>query len=252
MSPLKTNSNIAKGFRGRTMVTAKLGIKLGMKAAKTALNLDDKPSDEGAALALAMDLMEEIDGLKGLVMKFGQMASYLGTSFPPDAQRMLAKLQAEASALPFDEVRPILEEELGDSVDSLFDTFDETAFAAASIGQVHKAVYQGQSVAVKIQYPGIEDAIRSDLKTIGNILLIGLTGALQDGKALTSELRQRILEECDYRQEAINQQYFCDVYKDQPEIIIPKIYTECSSKRVLTSEFIEAKNELIKAIEAKK
>ncbi len=235
------NQSIAKGFRKRTLVTAKLGVKLGVKAAKTALNVEGKPEDDDAAMAAAMAMLEEIDGLKGLVMKFGQMASYLGTAFPPQAQRMLAKLQAEASALPFADIRPVLEAELGEKVENLFDEFEETAFAAASIGQVHKAVYRGKAVAVKVQYPGVEDAIRSDLKIIGNILLLGLTGAMQDGKGLTRELKQRILEECDYRNELENQRYFIQAYRDDPGIIIPQVYAERSSKRVLTTEFIPGK-----------
>ena len=208
MPKQKGDNAPAKGFRARTLVTARLGLKLGTKAAKSALNIGKGNMDEDQAIALASELMEDIDGLKGLVMKFGQMASYLGTSFPPNAQRLLARLQSEASAMPFDTVKPILEEELGGSIDSIFESFEEDAFAAASIGQVHRAELNGTKVAVKIQYPGIEDAIRSDLGTIGSVLLVALTGARQDGKGLTRELRQRLLEECDYRNEARNQQHF--------------------------------------------
>lgn len=238
----KKRLGIAKGFRKRTLVTAKLGMKLGLKATKTALNISKGEMDEAAALELAEELLEEIDGLKGLTMKFGQMASYLGNSFPPNAQRILAKLQSEASALPFQDLKPVLEQALGDEVANIFDTFDEEAFAAGSIGQVHKAIYQGKQVVVKIQYPGVAEAIDSDLKTIGGALLIGLTGAMQNGKGLTDELKQRLTEECDYTLEADHQDYFYTMYQNDPNIIIPQVIRELSTSKVLVSEFIEAQS----------
>lgn len=239
---MSSDSNkIASGFKDRTLVTAKLGMKLGFKAVKTALNKgDDDYTDNTAAMDVATQLLNDIDGLKGVVMKFGQMASYLGTSFPPEAQRVLAKLQAEASAMPFEQIKPVIESELGRSIDEVFEQFDTTACAAASIGQVHKAIYQGQAVAVKVQYPGVEEAIRSDLKHIGGLLLVGLTGAMQDGKGLTDELKNRILEECDYRIEAENQRYFKEAFKDHPDILIPDVFSDLSTKRLLITEFIDA------------
>src|SRR5260221_14068956 len=98
-----------------------------------------------------------------------------------------------------------MREELGDSPEALFEDFETTPFAAASIGQVHRARLNGRRVAVKIQYPGIEDVLKSDLSTIGFFTKVSTLGLPIDGGALVEELRSRILEECDYRLEAHNQ-----------------------------------------------
>lgn len=281
--PTKVFSSVAKGFRKRTLVTTKLSAKLGvhvaqkalkskvtstlginkytgdlekvMEAADSALSLDleqSKDREKAAKMAedainKAWDLFGDMDQLKGLVMKFGQMASYLSTHMPPEAQRVLAKLQSEASALDYSEVAAILDEELPKPFDEVFDSFEKQALAAASIGQVHKAVYQGRDVAVKIQYPGVEEAIRSDLDLIGAVAPMAkmyktLFGASINTEELLQELVDRVLEECDYEQEAHNQITAKSVWDPDPKVLIPGVVTELGSRRVIVSEFMEGQN----------
>lgn len=280
-------SGVAKGFRSRTLVTGKLATKLGTKvaaqAAKTAINTKlgksfglnryettinetvemaesamdlDLSTDAGRAKAAklaekaidsAWSMVDDMDQLKGLVMKFGQMASYLGSNVSPDVQKVLAKLQANASALHFSEVEPVITTELGNRPDALFDEFQEEAIAAASIGQVHKATYQGDMVAVKIQYPGVAEVIESDLKLIGaagplSFAFRKILGVSMNVEELIDELKVRVMEECDYAQEAVHLQKVHQLYQSDEEILIPKLYPSLSTNKVLTSEFMDGIN----------
>jgi len=235
-------AKIAKGFRKRTLITAKLTTKVGVAAIKKQLNISGAEMDIEESIKMAEKLVEEIDGMKGLIMKFGQIASYIGTSFPPEAQRILARLQGSGSSLEYEVIEKIICNELGDSIENIFDSFEKDAFAAASIGQVHKAVYKGQQVAVKIQYPGIEDVIRGDLKYFAPIFIGMLMGQKSSGPELFNELKKGLLEECDYLREQKNQKLFIKMFKDVDGIMIPQVIEACSAKRVLTTEFIEGRN----------
>ena len=161
---------LAAGFRGRTLVTARLGARVGLAMARRTLaggGRDDAVVDVARAKEGARELVEKMGALKGLVMKLGQMASYLPGALPEEAQAVLARLQAESVAMSFDRVAEVLRDEFGAPPESLFDDFEPEPFAAASIGQVHRARFAGRDVAVKVQYPGIEAALASDLVTIG-------------------------------------------------------------------------------------
>lgn len=265
----KPFSSVAQGFRKRTLVTAKLSAKMGVGVAKNVIKqkaqgvfggtVGDTGGDDSAidsekkdkitkdAIAVALALYQDMDQLKGLVMKFGQMASYMSTQFPPEAQKIIAKLQSDASALPFYEIKTLLTKALGKPVEQVFDTFEAEAIAAASIGQVHKASYQGQAVAVKIQYPGVRDGIASDLSLISKALPMStmassLLGVAMDSKSLYQELHDRILEECDYSREAKNQQFAKTCWPNDSSIVIPGIVEDVSSVNVLVSEFMEGQD----------
>jgi len=235
-------SKVASGFRKRTLVTAKLSARAGLAMLKSELNIGDKEQDVEKAVQYAEQLVEEIDGLKGVVMKIGQMASYLGNSFPPEAQRVLSRLQAKGNSIDFELIEQIIEEELGGSYRDIFDSFEEEPFAAASIGQVHRASHKDKKVAVKIQYPGIEKAIKSDLSLISNLLFMPLAVSKIDRKGVQNEFRTMILQECDYERERNSQTMFRRLFRDTPEIIIPQVIKERSSKRVLTTEFLEGRD----------
>jgi len=264
----KTFTSVAKGFRKRTLVTAKLSAKLGVGVAKNlvknktqkkpvgaldladnALNADlsiqeNRDQLTNDAVDMALKLYEDMDQLKGLVMKFGQMASYMSTQLPPEAQRVIAKLQAEASALPFYEIKSLLVKELGHSLEDVFDEFGAEAIAAASIGQVHKAIYQGDAVAVKVQYPGVRDAIGDDLSLINRFMpmasmMSSMIGMSMDNKALFQEFHDRILEECDYQREAKNQQFARGCWSGNDNIVIPSVVENLCSDNVLVTEFME-------------
>jgi predicted unusual protein kinase regulating ubiquinone biosynthesis (AarF/ABC1/UbiB family) len=230
------------GFRGRTLKTAKLLTKGGLKLAKRNLmGATTRLIDEAAAVAAAERLASELNGLKGLVMKFGQMVSYLDHSLPPAAQKVLARLQSESQPMASDVVADIIAAELGGSPDQLFEGFEPTPFAAASIGQVHRARLFGKPVAIKVQYPGVLDALESDLKIVGRFARVGLMASAVDGKALVAELRDRIIEECDYTREARNQQLFHELCRGDNERSVPVVRPERSSRRVLTSELAQGR-----------
>src|SRR5687767_9889055 len=184
--------------------TASLTGKLGAKAAGRLLFKRKKPTTEElteketeAAIESAKKLVARMGHLKGLVMKAGQIASYMPGTLPPAAQEVMAALQAQSTPMAFAKIEEVVRAELGAAARELFDDFDERPFAAASIGQVHRAMHRGAGVAVKIQYPGIEDAIRSDLKMVSVIARLSSVGSPVDGAALASELRDRLVEECD-------------------------------------------------------
>ena len=233
---------LAQGFRKRTLVTAKLASKMGLNMARRQLAGPGASAvvDAKAAREAAEELVGKLDQLKGLVMKVGQMASYLPGALPAEAQEVLTRLQAQSTAMEFDRVAEVIEADLGGSVDSLFEDFEREPFAAASIGQVHRARLAGRPVAVKVQYPGIEDVLKSDLSTVGLIAKVSTFGLPMDGKALVEELESRILEECDYELEARHQTEIAGLLRDDPNARVPEVLFDRSSRRVLTTELVNA------------
>jgi predicted unusual protein kinase regulating ubiquinone biosynthesis (AarF/ABC1/UbiB family) len=228
---------LAGGWR-RAFSTARLTGKLGAKAAGRMLRR--KPREPGTAdpdvdkaVARARDLVARMGQLKGLVMKAGQIASYMPGTLPPEAQAVLAELQAESTPMAWPRIEEVLACELGPG--PWFEAIDERPFAAASIGQVHRAVHRGEPVAVKIQYPGIADAIRSDLKAVSVIARLSSIGSPIDGRALAGELRDRLLEECDYTREADAQRQFATLLATVPGARVPTVVSARSTGRVLTT-----------------
>lgn len=235
---------LAKGFRKRTWVTAKLATKVGLSAAKRQLRGRDAdaptPKEIAASTAAARELVAQLGQLKGLVMKVGQMASYLPGALPDEAQAVLASLQAKSTAMEASVVAKVVEDELGAPPDALFEDFEPTPFAAASIGQVHRARFEGRPVAVKVQYPGIEEVLASDLSTVGLFAKMSTLGLPMDGAALVRELEARILEECDYAREADQQEALGAILCRDPSASVPRVVRARSSRRVLTTELVDA------------
>jgi predicted unusual protein kinase regulating ubiquinone biosynthesis (AarF/ABC1/UbiB family) len=229
------------GFR-RLWSTASLTSKLGAKAAKRMLRkkaaADDEATDE-RAIAAARKLVARMGHLKGLVMKAGQIASYMPGTLPPAAQEVMAERQAHSTPMAFAKLDDVVHAELGARARERFDDFDERPFAAASIGQVHRARHRGEAVAVKIQYPGIEDAIRSDLKMVGVIARLSSIGSPLDGAALAAELRDRLVEECDYEREAASQALFARLLASIDGARVPRVIGERSARRVLTTSLAD-------------
>lgn len=232
---------LAKGFRKRTLVTATLAGKVGLKMARrTFVKGKANEPDAAEAVRAARQLVTQLGAFKGLVMKIGQMASYLPGALPPEAQAVLAKLQAESTAMSYERIRDVVEAELGAAPEALFEHFEPEPFAAASIGQVHRARLEGREVAVKVQYPGIEEVLASDLSTIGWAARVSTLGLPIDAGALVDELRTRIVEECDYELEARNQQELAALMRGDPGVHVPAVIGERSSRRVLTTELVDA------------
>jgi predicted unusual protein kinase regulating ubiquinone biosynthesis (AarF/ABC1/UbiB family) len=198
------------------------------------------PSKSGEAeRRLAESTVSALGQLKGLMMKAGQVASFMNLDLPAETRRVLATLQDRSVAMPAETIEAVIERELGAPPSELFAEWEREPLAAASLGQVHRARHRdGRELAVKVQYPGVEQALDSDLKNaemmnvFGGLLLRGL-----DRRAAMSELRDRLLEECDYRKEARNQQDFRAIYSSRPGFVIPAVVSELSSSRVLVSEF---------------
>jgi predicted unusual protein kinase regulating ubiquinone biosynthesis (AarF/ABC1/UbiB family) len=201
---------------------------------------------EELAVESADKLVETLGRMKGAAMKMGQLASFIDTDYLPDEYReiyqdKLGKLRTSAPAMPWEKVRKVLVEEYDEPYEELFAEIETEAFAAASIGQVHRAVLpDGRRVAVKIQYPGVGAAIRADLSNAGMILRFAkaLAPGL-DSKAVAAELKERVLEELDYEYEAQNQRTFSRAYRGHPFIYVPDVVTRLSRNRVLVTEYVE-------------
>jgi predicted unusual protein kinase regulating ubiquinone biosynthesis (AarF/ABC1/UbiB family) len=197
--------------------------------------------DAAYELQTAESIAAALGNMKGALMKLGQMASYLDQGLPEPVREALAELQADAPPMSAALAAQVVEEELGKPPDELFATWDERPIAAASIGQVHRAMtHDGRAVAVKVQYPGVGEAIRADLDNAG--LLFGAMGMLFPGlepEPLVAELRERLLEELDYRLEAANQRRFGAFYAGHPFIHVPAVVDELCTERVLTTELAE-------------
>lgn len=192
-------------------------------------------------LRSAEQVAEVLGGMKGALMKLGQMASYLDQGLPEPVREALAQLQSDAPPMSFELVEQMVYDELGAPPEEVFAEFERTSMASASIGQVHRAVtHDGQAVAVKVQYPGVDRAVSADLENTD--LLFQLMGMLfpgMDPKPIVSELRERLVEELDYGLEARNQQLFADAYEGHPFIHIPAVRHDLSTRRVLTTELAE-------------
>ena len=249
-------SDESKIPKGRIRRSAKLGSVIGSQGAKYAgtkasnLVRGDESAQEkmdDRHLETAMKMVEALGSMKGAAMKIGQFASFIDTEFIPEEyrdtyQEQLAKLRTDAPSMPWERVVEVLEEQYeGEPLDEMFESIEEEAVAAASIGQVHRGVLlDGRKVAIKIQYPGVAEALESDLRNAGVIVRLARVMAPGlDAKAVTKELRERILEELDYEYEAQNQRSFARAYRDHPFIYVPDVITRLSRRKVLVTEFVE-------------
>jgi predicted unusual protein kinase regulating ubiquinone biosynthesis (AarF/ABC1/UbiB family) len=195
---------------------------------------------EEAAMRSAGDVLDVMGNMKGAVMKIAQMASFAIDGLPEGVQQQLAQLQTAAPPMSYDLVADVVRTELGSQPDIVFASFDTEPMAAASIGQVHRArTHDGRDVVVKVQYPGVDQAIIADLQNAD--MLFQTVAAMFGGfnpKELLQEVVARMTEEFDYNREADNQQYFADRYRGHPFVKVPDVVREHSATRVLTSEFV--------------
>lgn len=238
--------------RGRAARNAKLAtIPVGF-AGRAALGLGKrltgKSRDEVNAELMekaANQLFTVLGELKGGAMKVGQALSVLEAAIPEEFgepyREALTKLQKDAPPLPAAKVHRVLDGQLGTKWRSRFTSFDDTPVASASIGQVHKGVWSdGREVAVKIQYPGADEALRADLKTMQRMVSVFkqlAPGA--DIQGVVDELIERTEMELDYRLEADNQRAFAKAYQDDPHFVVPHVVA--SSPKVMITEWIDGK-----------
>ncbi len=193
------------------------------------------------ALRTAQDVTDTLGAMKGVLMKLGQMASYIDDGLAPDVRRTLSRLQDSVPPMSAALAASVVEEELGLPPERAFAAWDGEPIAAASIGQVHRAItHDGRAVAVKVQYPGIAESMAADLDNVALLRrMLKIAAPAQDVAELLAELRERVLEELDYRREADNQRLIGRYFEGHPTIAVPGIVDELSTRRVLVSDLAD-------------
>ena len=193
-----------------------------------------------AHLAAALQLFGTMGYLRGAVMKVGQLLANIPEVVPEEIAEVLAALHFEAPPMHFSMVRELFLDEFGREPEEIFAAFDRQAFAAASLGQVHRArLHSGEEVAVKIQYPGIARTIKSDLRNLRLLLQpLCLTRDWQDTLAKLADIEQMLLMETDYEQEANFGREARLLFSAADQVVVPRVFDAYSTKRVLTTEFL--------------
>jgi len=238
-SPLRATTTL-----GRNREVAKLGARMGAgyavhNARKTFASAERRAElDDAFELRTAEDVAAALGSMKGALMKIGQMASFLDDGLPEPMREALSTLQADAPPMSGELAAQVVEDELGKPPTELFAEWDAKPLAAASIGQVHRAVtHDGVEVAVKVQYPGVDKAIMADLANSDLLFsILGMVFPGLDPKPIVTEIRERVVEELDYRAEAKQQAQFAEWFNCHPFIHIPAVLGAYSSGRVLTTE----------------
>ncbi|HWH94560.1 MAG TPA: AarF/ABC1/UbiB kinase family protein [Baekduia sp.] len=205
-------------------------------------------ADAKRALALADELVTQLGQMKGAAMKLGQVLSTVDFELVPEGEReafkaKLGALRDDAPQVPFAKMRKVILDDLGGSIEEHFERFDPAPVAAASIGQVYRAtLHDGRDVAVKVQYPGVAEAVETDLRNAAVLLpLVRRLAPGLDARAILGELRERIGEELDYELEAQHQRRIARAFRGHPYILVPDVVTSMSTRRVLITEFVEGR-----------
>jgi predicted unusual protein kinase regulating ubiquinone biosynthesis (AarF/ABC1/UbiB family) len=199
-------------------------------------------------LKSAQALVKVFASMRGAAMKVGQTLSAVDLGMVPEEirpefQAILAQLQQGADPVSFKAITKVIESDLGGKLKESFADIDPEPLAAASIGQVHRAtLHDGRDVVVKVQYPGIAEAIHADMQNLrlGLKLLSAIAPGIDTG-AIAGEIRERITEELDYELEAGNQRAMARVYRGHPFVVVPDVVTDLCRERVIVSDFVDAR-----------
>ena len=221
--------------RGRTRRLFGLGARTGGALLKTRLG---GQADWGA---LGEALFEGLSELKGPAMKLAQMMSQWDDLLPPELANELARLQRQAEPMPWPKIREALVLQYGD-IQTHFREIEERPFASASMGQVHKAVtHEGETIVLKVQYPGLAEVLESDLKQVRRIMGLGRWFKVPQARldALFEELAAGLRDELDYHAEALALARYRERYQDNPALVIPEPLFELSGQHVLAMRFVD-------------
>lgn len=229
---------IAHGGFVRAAATGRVAAQAARLGLRRVLGRD--PDDADALIG--QKLAQELDQMKGLAMKVGQILSYMDGAVPPQVQEALRGLQRGGQPVAWEVLAGVVQEALGAPVAALFDSLDTVPAAAASVGQVHRGVYLGQPVAVKIQYPYVRATLSADFARISNLASLASLATRVDGPALARELRDRMLDECDYRREAAHQDLFANAYAADPDVRIPGVVHERTAETVITTAWADGED----------
>jgi predicted unusual protein kinase regulating ubiquinone biosynthesis (AarF/ABC1/UbiB family) len=248
----KSSGNLTRGRTKRVLKVGELATSVGSSYIWEALKspFRSAPKRQQALLDThirnAMRIVESSKELKGAFMKLVQMLSMRDDILPTEALKVLSVVQSQVPPMAYEEIRAQVRRELGKYPEQLFQRFDQEAFAAASLGQVHRASLKtGEEVVVKVQYPGVDETVQQDLRNVKALLqvftLIGRDVMRQniDQSEVYQELEERLHEELDYINEAKNIALFQKMFADDDEVLIPAVYPEFSSRRVLTMSLLE-------------
>lgn len=234
--------------RGARLARAGAKGAAGMTASRARRLTGGDPREAELHARLATDLAEVLGDMKGAAMKLGQLLSFVDLDLPPEVQtayhEALATLRDQAPAFDPGAIDEVLHAAYGEGPEHVFASFDPTPLAAASIGQVHAAkLHDGREVVVKVQYPGVADAVRADLRNAESFApLARLVSPNQEVGPLLDELRERVFDELDYEREAQYQRAFATRYDGHPFIHVPDIIGELCREQVLVSERIHGRS----------
>src|SRR3954463_736031 len=242
-------SRLARTARVSGLAAGQAARHLGTRATNLARGEEGKQAAlERRNLEAAEQIVAALGTMKGAAMKLGQVMSFLDVGLVPEEhreefQRTLGQLRDAAPKVRFSDMRKVMESELGEPIEDVFEAFENEPVAAASIGQVYPArLHDGRDVAVKVQYPGVNQAVRADMQNLGIILrLMKRVAPGLDAKALAQEIRERIDEELDYELEAQNQRALARIFRGHPFIAVPDVLTDLSHERVIVSEYVEGR-----------
>src|SRR3954449_922690 len=247
--PELPKSRIARAARVGRLAAGQGARQLGTRAANfTRTEEAGAKALERRQIETAEQIVAVLGTMKGAAMKLGQVMSFLDVGLVPEEYReefqaKLAELRDAAPKVSFKDMKKVIEGEYGEKIDEVFATFDPVPVAAASIGQVYRArLHDGRDVAVKVQYPGVAEAVRSDLQNLGLILrLMKSIAPGIDARSLAREVSERIGEELDYELEATNQRAMARAFRGHPFIVVPDVVTSLSHEKVVVSEFVSGR-----------
>ena len=239
-------SRIARTARVSGLAAGQAARHLGTRAANLGRGDEGKQAAlERRNLEAAEQIVAALGTMKGAAMKLGQVMSFLDVGLVPEEhreefQRKLGELRDAAPKVRFSDMKKVIESELDESIEEAFAAFENEPVAAASIGQVYRArLHDGRDVAVKVQYPGVAQAVRADMQNLGIILrLMKRIAPGLDVKSTAEEIRARIGDELDYELEAQNQRTLARIFRGHPFIRVPEVVSSLSREKVLVTEYV--------------